>query len=187
MKRIYFFTLITCFITGSLYSQQAKNEIYGAYGLASVQEIASILADVIIYPFVPEDFTIVSPVGPVIAGYRRNLSEHFSIGMQGSYTAFNKEYTVLSSAKLKIVSTFITAMLNTNYCYNPRNVVQFYSGLSAGLSVFTQTDSLRSDNKTVFAFHVNAIGIRVGKTFGGLLELGFGFNGIINGGLSVKF
>ena len=78
-------------------------------------------------------------------------------------------------------------MANGNICYNPRNIVQLYSGLSAGVSVFTQSDSSQSDSKTIFAFQVNVIGLRVGHKFGGFFELGFGYDGIINAGLSVKF
>ncbi len=78
-------------------------------------------------------------------------------------------------------------MANSNVCYNPSNIVQLYSGLSAGISVFTQSDSSQSGSKTIFAFQVNAIGLRVGHKFGGFFELGFGFDGIINAGLSVKF
>lgn len=187
MKKLIIQLFIASVISTSALAQVPKNETYASYGFFSVQEIASELAYVIIFTFAAEDFTIKAPVGPIIAGYRRNLSEHFSVGLQGSYSGFDKEYTILSSSKIKIQSKFITVMLNSNYSYIPRNIVQFYSGLSAGFSVFSESDSLESESKTVFAFHVNALGIRVGKSIGGFLELGFGFNGIINAGLSVKF
>lgn len=138
MKKLIIQLFIVSVISSSVLARVPKNEIYASYGFASVQEIASVLSDITIFPFIAEDFTIESPVGPVIAGFRRNLSEHFSVGLQGTYTGFNKEYTVLSSSKIKVESTFITAMLNSNYCYNPRNIVQFYSGLSGTFCVYTK-------------------------------------------------
>lgn len=187
MKKIYVFILFGFLISGSLYSQQPKNEIYGAYGFASVQEIANMIGDALILAFSAEDYTTGSTLGPIILGYRRNLSEPLSIGLKGSYTHFDKEYTV-SSTKFRIKNTFTTVMANGNVCYNPRNIVQLYSGLNAGFSVVTQSDdSSKSASKTTFAFQVNALGIRIGNKIGGFAEFGFGFDGVINAGLSVKF
>ena len=189
MKKIYLALLLFFLLSNLSYSQQKKNEIYGSYGLASVQEISSILNDIIILPFVGGDFTIKSRVGPFIAGYKRNLSDHFTVGISGSYTSFDKEYTILNSNDLKftVENTFITALADANFTYNPGNIVQLYSGLSAGVSSFQQKDSIETDNSTITAFQVNAIGIRAGKNIAAFLELGFGYKGIINGGLSIKF
>lgn len=184
MKKNIVLTLLV--FSSIIFSQVPKNEIYSSYGMGSVQELSIILNDIIILPFVRGDFTVESPVGPIAAGYRRNLSDHFALGIEGSYTQFNQEYTILGS-KFKVDNTFTTVMLNSRYCYNPSNPVQFYSGISIGGSNFNQKDSVQSANSTIFAFHVNAIGVRFGRTFAGYLELGMGYNGIVNGGVSVKF
>jgi hypothetical protein len=168
------------------FSQVPKNEVYASYGTGSVQQLSIVFSNIIILPFIGADFTIESPIGPITAGYKRNLSEHFSIGIEGSYTQFNQEYTILQS-KYKVDNTFTTVMVSSKYCYNPKNSVQFYSGLSLGGSNFNQKDSVQSANSTLFAFQLNAIGVRFGTRFAGFIELGMGYSGILNAGVSVKF
>jgi hypothetical protein len=170
-----------------VYSQGSQNEIYTAYGAASIQEIASLLDDIVIIPFTAGDFEINSTFGPVIGGYQRKLSNNLTFGIEGSYNSFQKTYNI-AGVKFSIKSTFITGMLHTSYVYNPSNSVQFYSGVSAGISSFTQKDdSSRSESKTILAYHVNALGIKAGKNAGAFLEIGMGWNGIINGGIFIKF
>jgi hypothetical protein len=41
--------------------------------------------------------------------------------------------------------------------------------------------------RTIPAYQINAFSLRVGKSFGGFFELGYGYNGIVNLGVSYKF
>jgi hypothetical protein len=191
MKKIFFQLLFAIILVYPLSSQTTlksgpKNEIYFSYGAASAQQIATIFDGAIILPFIATDFSVDSPIGPIIAGYRRNFSDQFSMGLMGSYTAFNQEYTVLGE-QFRVQNTFITTMLDGTILYNPKSTFQLYSGLSLGSSIYTQKDTSQTASKTIFAFHLNAIGLRVGKTIGAFVEIGYGFNGLVNGGFSVKF
>ena len=73
-----------------------------------------------------------------------------------------------------------------------------YSGLGAGYAfgktTFKLGDALEfkntnNDNSKInyFTFHVTALGFRVGKKLAAFAELGVGYKGIINGGLSYQF
>jgi hypothetical protein len=71
--------------------------------------------------------------------------------------------------------------------------VQLYSGVGLGLTIWQQKlasndPKLSGQDATelMFNFHLNAIGLRVGKALGASLELGVGAKGIINAGLSYR-
>jgi hypothetical protein len=81
---------------------------------------------------------------------------------------------------------------HVNFNYLPENIVQLYSGISLGFAYATAHATSNytkpyDDGGTTMAYHVNVLGIRVGNKIGGFLELGLGYNGIINAGMSIKF
>ena len=55
---------------------------------------------------------------------------------------------------------------------------------SNGPSAFSEEET--SSSEVFFAFQVNLVGIRLGAAVGFFLEFGFGYNGVINGGLSFR-
>lgn len=68
---------------------------------------------------------------------------------------------------------------------------QMYTGLNAGLRFVDEkyeNDNVEMihNNETRFAMHVNLYGIRVGRKLGGVLELGFGNQGILNFGIAYQ-
>lgn len=74
-----------------------------------------------------------------------------------------------------------------------RDFIQMYTGAGLGISLNKErgeiidtgeTDSVLSNH---VAFQLNAVGLRLGKSFGGFLELGFGYKGMLNFGLSYQF
>jgi len=194
-------TVILVFVvTSGSYSQvkhnesYLKNEIYGSYGAASAQEIASYFNNMLTFPI---SFFLLSsesrnPVGPVMFGYRRYLNKQLSIGITGSYTAYKTDYhyTLNDSLIGTTDDKFYTVMVRGDYSFVHSDYFQMYSGGAVGLTNF-KSNYADSTSKSVstshLAFQVNVLGVRVGKNFGAFLELGFGYNGIFNGGISYKF
>ena len=173
----------------------SKNEIYGSYGAASAQEIASFFDNMLAFPI---SFFLLSaeshsPVGPIMVGYRHYLNKQISIGIMGSYTAYKTDYRY--TLKDSVIGTtddkFYTVMVRGDYNFVNADYFQMYSGLSVGLTNFKSNyaDSTSSSgvSTTHLAYQVNVVGVRFGKNFGAFIELGFGYNGIFNGGISYKF
>ncbi len=74
------------------------------------------------------------------------------------------------------------------YHFLNKKIVQLYSGLSLGCTFQNNySDFYKSENDLDFNFHLNAIGVRVGKKIAGTAELGFGYKGLINLGVSYQF
>lgn len=89
---------------------------------------------------------------------------------------------------------FISVAIDVQYRYVNSGSIQLYSGVALGYQLGNETLTPPSDSGlpngsgTInrLAWQVNAMGIRIGKTFGGFAEFGFGYKGIVNVGLSAQ-
>ncbi len=86
---------------------------------------------------------------------------------------------------------FITGAFELQYRYVNNGSFQMYSGAGIGLTLgkelFTaQAEGLTSDNRTMMlpGYQINLAGVRFGKRLAVYLELGYGYKGIMNVGLS---
>jgi len=172
-----------------------QNEIYGGYGFGSAQEISSVYSDVItpIITIGTLYTETMSPVGPVSLGYRRSFSKNFTLAIAGNYVAFNKQFKKSSDNSVvgTVKNTFYSFIARGDYYYVTGEYFQMYSGVGVGFTYahdnYLDSSNASGQGKMYSAFQVNAVGIRVGKNFGVFAELGYGFEGIINAGISLKF
>lgn len=202
MKKILFISLFF-FLVFQSYSQPVekkmllKNEFYLSYGAGSVQEITGIFTDMFISIFSFSNTTIktIGLPGPIILGFKRVLFKRVGVGILASYTNYNSEVRKQSDNSLLFSShlKFYTLMARADLYYVINEWVQMYSGASLGfVKAKGSTDNANStpskpSEENALAYQINAFSIRVGKSFGGFLELGYGFNGMINLGFSYKF
>ncbi len=145
--------------------------------------------------------------GPYIIGYQYHLSDKLTIGL--AYTnqsASTGKVTIdngTDNVSFKTNFTFSTFLSQLNYSWydNENGAIVLYSGLSAGtftlnaglevLSGSKELAIINSDISEGMAYQITAIGYkgRFTKTskLGAFAELGFGFNGIFNGGVQYTF
>ncbi|WP_369616205.1 hypothetical protein [Flavobacterium sp. CFS9] len=126
------------------------------------------------------------------AGYRYNIGERFKAGGDLSYLRtedkFEKSDTNPNTVTRK--SNYYMGMIIGQYSYIKTSFIDFYgSGGIGAISLSTKEEGNGGykDNALGFAFQVNPVGLRVGKTFGAFVELGFGYKGIATEGLNYKF
>lgn len=189
MKKIFLLALFVGF-SGLIKAQ--KIEVYGAYGLGSAQEIIDGLSDMV---------TTISSAGitgsstdhrygPVMVGVNYYLTPRLSAGVLYSNTSSRSTVSAGSSADSYYKNTYNVFMARTDYRY-VNHMIQLYSGISVGTSFAKTKPEDKANTKTAsstdFAYQVNAFGIRAGKNIGAFAELGFGYNGIVNLGVSAKF
>ena len=86
---------------------------------------------------------------------------------------------------------FITASFELQYRYVNNGFFQMYSGIGVGLIAgkerFTsEIEGVNSDsrNMSLPGYQLNLAGVRFGKRLGVYLELGYGYKGIMNIGIS---
>ncbi len=88
---------------------------------------------------------------------------------------------------------YYSIAFHADYRYINNGLIQAYSGFGIGYSYVNesldqlnveQSDTATSLNK--LAYQITAVGLRIGKQFGGFVEFGYGYKGIVNVGISVQ-
>jgi hypothetical protein len=197
MKKIIFILFFLSLFSSLLYAQKLKNEISAGYGIHSLQEGFHGFGRALQWAFFfnPGDVKLNYSTGPAIISYSQAVNKDISAGFSFSYTKVSSQISYLwtHNDTTRFTTQFYTIMGRMQYTYTiPDNFVQVYSGLAWGASFFNtvniyQDKTSDTEDGSYFAFHLNILGIRVGQNFGGFMELGLGYNGLINGGVSVKF
>jgi opacity protein-like surface antigen len=200
MKKTILLSFLFLFISSGIYSQHLKprnmnNEVSLSYGIGSKQQAASEIGTALfsILDFSMDKTNIDNVAGPVIIRYSNNLSRNMNFGLGLSYTGIglSDKNTDSPAGITKYNVKFYTMLANVNFIYNPDNMIKLYSGAGGGMtfasSDITTPEKTETNNTQTFAYHLNALGIRIGKNVAGFIELGYGYNGIINGGVSLKF
>jgi hypothetical protein len=125
----------------------------------------------------------------VVFNYGRYTSEHLRLGLSFCYQKFNVNYYLSDNFWFKTGVSYYTFMARGDYTWLDTKWADLYSGAAIGMSFVSEEEVAQktSDTETWVAFHVNALGIRVGRQLAGFLELGFGYNGIAAIGLTAGF
>lgn len=117
-----------------------------------------------------------------------NMLWGISAGMSNaSWQIFN---IGINEGELK--RTYYTLAIDWQYRWRNQGVIQMYSGLDLGYTfgqeTYTPTEVGAATTSTFgqFGYQINAVGARFGKKFGGYVEFGYGFKGIINVGFSLQ-
>lgn len=190
--------LLLLFLAAFSLSFQAKaqnNEIRANLGLLTTSDVGNFFGDLIISTISIGGYTTnnSTSIGALGAEYWHFQSDRFKIGGLFSYQAIDKEVFFTGNKVGDITDNYFTFLPQISYEYVQAEWVQLYSGVGIGLTIWQQ--QLTSDDpklsgedatELMFNFHLNAIGLRVGKALGASLELGVGAKGIINAGLSYR-
>ena len=129
-----------------------------------------------------------------------------------SSLAFNLQYLYRVSPKIKVggavtyqhtnATLLFTVMPVAKFMWIEKNHIGLYSKAAAGICIASNSakacsgfgaaekyvDEIKSDKGTRFAYQVSAIGFEAGsKNIRGFVELGYGFQGFAQAGVSVKF
>ncbi len=88
-------------------------------------------------------------------------------------------------------TTTVTVAAELTWVLFSKNSFQAYEGVAAGVSYYNERDSYADKTTSLlsgykFNGQLTLAGIRFGRALGGFVELGFGYKGLINGGISYQ-
>jgi hypothetical protein len=161
-----------------------KNEFTLSYGVVTIPEIAVSIGNLFATSITGQELDDIRGGGALILSYNHYAREKFSWGFTGIY---EKVTTTYKNPADEYDWTALTFMANGKYYYISNSSVRLYSGIALGYSNLNSKSSLTNDNNGVFAFQLNALGIRFGNRVGVLSELGFGYEGVVKAGISFRF
>ncbi|MCD6597810.1 MAG: outer membrane beta-barrel protein, partial [Bacteroidales bacterium] len=193
MKKLIILLILSGMLQTSTFAQNKRHEIVAGYGMASHQTFKEITVNLAVTIFTVGNVNTVyqSGSGTFYLGYRYHLSKHFSMGIDAAYQSILEEVRNSDERVGNLKRKYITASALTNISYINRPAFQLYSTISAGYiqgkGNYTPVEGEEeSMTDGFFGFQVNPVGIRFGRTVGGFVELGYGYKGVLNFGLSVK-
>lgn len=130
-------------------------------------------------------------IGMYEVGYRYTINERLKVGADISYLKSEDTFQA-KTANAKSVTrntNYIMGLVTGEFSYIRTPLLNFYG--SGGLGVLSGSTKEKggsySSNEVGFAYQINPVGLRVGKKFGGFIELGYGYKGIATAGLNYKF
>lgn len=200
MKKAYI-TIGLIFISISLFSQSYyrsydHHDISMSYGLFTPAQFTDVNTPILNDMFPAELYVAdhYKGSGAIFLTYRHMFrNENIFWGLTAGMSKSSWQIYNIGSDVGELKRQFYTFAIEFEYRYRNQGVVQMYSGVGLGFTYGSETltstdpgvaESTGSLNQ--LGYQVNAIGVRIGKKFGGFAEFGYGYKGIINIGLSLQ-
>ena len=178
------------------------HEFYVSAGLLNDNQVFSMVGDfmgtILTLGFLmqPDEYQVLTPS----IGYRYWLNNRMGFGLhfafdKNSVKAIHQSVIDTSSEhEWRIYNRyFYTTAVDFNWNYMNKPACQLYGNAGMGATLVSFSDNKTDDSEAklkkffTFNMHVSPIGIRIGKEIAGFAEIGWGYKGFFNAGISVKF
>lgn len=189
--------LIFVFISTFFYAQEKNTSIINiSVGVATTNETNNLVDDILTGIFTNQSFKNerVSPSFNVT--YKYAVLDNLFLNLNGSLQSIKRDVLESNDVVGNLTNNYMTIGTGADYHYIKKEWFQMYSGISVAYT-FQNSDFVPNgkistmnsmDKKNKFLnYQFNAIGISFGKRIAGHIEIGFGYKGIINAGLSHTF
>lgn len=212
IKRFSSIALLAFLMTFSLQAQVnrvrdfeyfPRNEVYLQYGTPSIVEITTLLSSEYKSMGYKGDSRNHKFSGIVAVGYNFHVLPRFSIGVDADFGYGSADMYITDSDMHPIKDPIFicrttvksySAHLSAAYTYWQHGPMECSGALYLGVTykdesvVNGNTDYVvpEPNDGINFSYHITAVKFRYGETFGGFAELGFGYRGLVNVGLSIK-
>ena len=202
MKKIYTVFILTLIATTTVRAQDhfmrdaasgghetGANQIRIGYGIVTMPQFIELAGKGISAELTPgsyKDITL-SSTGAIALSYTRDNYALIAWGGDLVYENVKTNYTWSDGSNANISSAYFSAMLRADLRYINSERFQLYSSLGAGAAMVRSNSSGQSKSNWSPAFQVSAIGFRYGNNVAFFGELGFGYRGVANGGISFRF
>lgn len=180
----------TILSAGAQTYETPKNEISVSVGLATHQFISVAFGDAFA-SIISGDNGGENSYGAYSLTYLHNCSKHIAVGATAT---FEHTYKDSKHFEKKFSDNFLAVMPTARAYWFRNKTIGMYSRLAAGVA-FNFYDKLKDDASStesksdlLFAFHAAPVSLEVGSNkVSGFLELGYGYQGIVNAGIKIGF
>lgn len=122
--------------------------------------------------------------------YRYQGRRRVAIGLTSGFTTHTTYRTYYSDSKSFYKHSSFTTAFETKFTYIERPLVQLYAITGLGILIVRMKDQQIINATKTYGWptcQLTPIGIHVGKKLTGFAELGYGYKGIANFGVSARF
>ncbi len=194
MKKILLSTFILLAMNISLLQAQEEktNTVSLSYGVASTDDFVDLFGNIFTSIVGLTTNSGVSS-GAISLNYSRNVNKMLQLGGTFAYQQSTADAYIFGSYVGKDNRYYLTIALEGRIVYLTKPIFKLYSGAGVGYTI-AKGEIQRSDKQpnttedfSHFNFQVTGVGFRVGKDLAGIAEVGFGYKGIVNAGVSYRF
>ncbi len=214
MKRIVSVTAVLMLLTSFAHAQIdrvrdseyfPRNEIYIQYGTPSVMELSTMLSEEYRSIGFSGDSRNHKFSGIPAIGYNFFISPAVAVGVDFGFGYASADLYLTASEEFPVkdpifmyrtqVNSF-TAHVSGTYTYWTSGAMECSGAIYLGVNFMDQNVVSVNEQLTIpipgeeervrFSYHITAVKFRYGETVGGFAELGFGYRGLVNVGLSIK-
>lgn len=129
------------------------------------------------------------PMSNVTFGFRHAVgtTQRLQVGVSTSVHNYSNVITWSEGPQTRTTERFVTGLADLQYTWLKTTYFDVYSGAGAGLSVYQQRgDHYR--NRLYLNGQVNALGVQAHDgPIGAFVQVGVGAQGVVSGGLAVRF
>ncbi len=202
MKQIHLFFLCTAtLLCTTVYAQQGFTSKPGldirlGYGLVPVQNLQESFSSSLVPDLTNAAYTDVKKKGSGMfsASLQYQTKGRFGVGVDVVYGKTNTEFVYSNTSTNTVTSSWFTVMAKGTFLYyrDALNVpnIELYGAAAVGSSFSdansTVGNTARNKNSSYLAYQFTPLGIRTGQKIGFWAELGYGFKGLLNAGISVR-
>ena len=177
------------------FGQTRRHDLSIQYGVLSIDQVADIFEDLLLIGITLGNYykDDMKSTGVPFLTYHYSANSRFGFG--GAVGYYGSSGGLIAVGGDVVVGVFkesnYIAAAELDYHWVMRPGFQLYSGAGFGVRVRrgTYTDGAETDTvtKALPTFHLNALGLRMGKKVGFFAEAGIGYKGILAVGLNGQF
>ena len=175
-----------------------KHEVYAGFGLLNDNQILAMATDIFStivtlgYLVQPGSYKAFTP----FAGYRYWFTKRFVLGGTFAYDVNSvKVYNADHRDQMREINRYyMTFAVEPTFNYVCQPSWQLYGSFGLGLTIVHFADAVFDDGRKANVsrvpyvnVHATPVGVRFGKEFGGFVEIGYGYKGILNAGINYRF
>lgn len=167
------------------------------YGITPVQTLSESFSTELIPDLADDKYVTLQKKGSGMfsASASFNTSGRWGFGIDAVYGKTKAIFKYPNTSTQEPESKWFTVMGRVNYTYYTDLVsapnIQLYGSIAAGSSFrdaqVEKAGTTKTFNQNYFAYQITPFGIRTGQKIGFWAELGYGYKGLLNAGLSLQF
>jgi len=196
MKKIFITSAISLLISTAGHAQDSyRHDIQLSAGLwASEQAVLEGYINLFTVFFLRKTVTPYERSNGLYGSYRYRITRRISAGLSAGMTLLNTEESLFGLSGTTGDYRYVSALLAAEgqFHYIDRPEWSFYGIAGAGLGSThernsrTTTGTVEKERYPLVTIQVTPLGVRYGKTAGVFAELGYGYKGILNAGMSIR-
>jgi hypothetical protein len=202
MKKSILAILVVCWMSAGYVCQAQKNEISVSYGINSTngQKFSESAFEGLFTLFtlglLKYHLENIKEPGPVFIAWKTYGRPRFGYGLSLGYLRVTYDVvsgTLWSNSQNRMHANYsaVTFAPEIEYKYLKKPSLDLYSSLGVGYTLISIPTESRDENISYptdhFDFHFSPFGVRYGKDIAAFLELGIGYKGLVQFGISYKF